>query len=402
MPIRRRILAALVAVVATAASVAVAERVLKWREEVLVREGDYRSAWRSGGLGPGGFLREGFSAHVIGGDGERVRWHNNSQGLRYDHELATIPDPAVPRILVIGDSFAAGFRTDQHATFSHLAESALRSTGIAVEMPIAVIEEPVTGLFWLQEHGLRFRPNVVLLTLCLGNDIAQTFVALHERGGFALDPAAEPPIRRCTPAEPVGFRHGLEQFELPANALVADPPRERRTPFRLRLLTPVFGEPRYPIRGWYGRHEPHRLFDAINGLGVQLRDPPPEVATAYARLGQTLGVYQQLCQSTGVRFAVLLAPQRYQVQPVDWDLAVKSYGLVPAAFDLERCNRVIAAQCSEHGIPCIDPTEAMRRAYASTGEELYLPRGDMHWSAAGNRVVADVLAPALRAMLATK
>jgi len=391
---------ALMVVVSTTVAVVAVERVLKWwedhRSSKLV---DYGGTWRQGGLGPGGFLQEGFDGEVIGEAGRMVRWHTNAAGLRYDTDLAAAPPPGTRRILVLGDSFAAGYRTDQHETFAARAEAELRRRGVAVEMPIAVIEEPVIGLLWLQEHGMRLAPDVVVLTICLGNDIAQTFLSLHERGRYHLDLGENVVVGRHDPQDPIGFHHGLERLQLPRQALVEDPPERVRAPFRLRLLRPWLGEPRRAIRPGYGGAHPHQLFDPHTGFGCCLRSPPPEVMRAYAEVARTLAGYQRLCASAGVRFVVLLAPQPFQVQRIDWDLACTTYGLRPSAFDLDLPQRTIAGACREHGIPCLDPTIRMRAAHDATGLEMYQSGGDMHWQSAGHRLAAEELVEGLAAIL---
>jgi hypothetical protein len=82
---------------------------------------------------------------------------------------------------------------------------------------------------------------------------------------------------------------------------------------------------------------------------------------------------------------VLIFPQRFQVQPGDWSATVIANNLNPAAFDLMQPNELIRNFCLSESIPCIDPTEAMKRYHQDTGQDLYLPGGDMHWSRIGNR-----------------
>ena len=74
-----------------------------------------------------------------------------------------------------------------------------------------------------------------------------------------------------------------------------------------------------------------------------------------------------------MRVAVLVFPQRFQVQPADWAAAVAAYHLRPDAFDLMRPNRRIRAWCDATGVPLLDPTGAMRAHHVATGEDLYLP-----------------------------
>jgi hypothetical protein len=179
---RSRLAAVLVSIASTALAVFLAERILKaWDRYQHDKFIDYADTWRPDGLGPGGYLRANFVADVIGEGDRLVPWRTNAQGLRYEVDLAQRPPAGTKRLLVVGDSFAAGYRTGQSETFAARAEAEPRRGGHRVEMPIAVVEEPVTGLFWLQQHGLALAPDGVLLTICLCNDIAQAYVGLHAR-----------------------------------------------------------------------------------------------------------------------------------------------------------------------------------------------------------------------------
>ena len=48
------------------------------------------------------------------------------------------------------------------------------------------------------------------------------------------------------------------------------------------------------------------------------------------------------------------------------------------------------AFCREHGLNYFDPEETMRRHYEQNGNDLYFPRGDMHWNVLGHRVFFEV------------
>jgi hypothetical protein len=145
---------------------------------------DYRATWRKGELGPhgylielgpGGYLQENFGARVQDGFGGTVKWRNNSQGFRNDRDFAIPAPPGTIRILSLGDSFTGGYRIDQHSTFSYLLENRLQHDFPTnnVEVMISVIEEPATGLLYTLEKGIEFKPDIIILGITLGNDIAR-------------------------------------------------------------------------------------------------------------------------------------------------------------------------------------------------------------------------------------
>ena len=114
-----------------------------------------------------------------------------------------------------------------------------------------------------------------------------------------------------------------------------------------------------------------------------MKPPPPMIEEAYQRLFKIILAIQTVCHQQGIIFAVQLFPQRFQVQPPDWERTVERYRLDKSAFDLMEPNQKIAKFCSEHKIILIDPTEAMAQRYALTGKNMYLPNGDMHWNRKG-------------------
>ena len=165
---------------------------------------DYGDVWREGGLGPGGFLKEGFSGRVRDGYGGTVSWRNDSAGFRRVDEVTPQRTPGSLRILSLGDSFTGGYRVGEDEVFSRLLERHLEATGhwSRVEVLASVIEEPPTGLLYLETRGLQWHPDLVLLGVTLGNDLGQTFVSLAPRGELRLDRALNPrpsaPIPRPT------------------------------------------------------------------------------------------------------------------------------------------------------------------------------------------------------------
>ncbi len=117
---------------------------------------------------------------------------SNSLGYR-DVEHAVAKPPGVYRIVVLGDSIAAGLRVDRFEdTFPPLLGRLLTAEGLRTE----VVSFAVSGyntqqeVETLREKGLRYQPDLVLLEYSLGNrgrldgDIMRTLLAeeRQERG----------------------------------------------------------------------------------------------------------------------------------------------------------------------------------------------------------------------------
>ena len=392
---------------------------------------DYGDTWRSDGLGSGGYLRPNLDLEVRGGHGGTVPFVTESHGFRRRDEVERWPPPETFRLLVLGDSFVAGYRVGQEETFTHRLEAEAVEGPGSRELQVlpAVIEEPVTGLHYLERHGLGFHPDAVLLGLTLGNDIVQTWAALEPEGSHRWPvPSDEEADNgdedgndtiRVIPnpqARPEDLALRARRLELPRRCF--DPARRRPShprswldPLaersllvrRLRELVASRARgtgPQAVVSTWGEYHRP-RLLDS-NGLGVCLVDPPGEIATAYQRLEAILEGYRDLTAAHGVELVVALFPQRFEVQTADWQTAVDAYGLVPECFDPSLPGRRVRRICERLEVRSVDPTEALRDVHRRRGESLYLPGGDMHWNASGHRAFAVAMRPVLRQLVSAE
>ena len=384
---------------------------------------DYRDSWRKTGLGPGGYLKENFTENLQDGFGGTVRWNNNSQGFRNDKDFITPPPGNTFRILSMGDSFTGGYRVGQYETFSFLVERKLAEKYIDqnIEVMISVIEDPLTGLQYLASRGASYSPDLVVLGITLGNDIAQTYWNMGP--GYRLTDN-DPFVEEVNDRDASKKRRGeIEAQQVPPECLTprnpgrnnnqSGPrwsaiypgkyPLERNSEFRvISLISGVIqganpDAPQTVISNWEEYYAP-RLFDS-NGLGIFLRSPPNEVTSAYDTLFATLLAYRKFCKPRKLKLLVVIFPQRFQVQDQDWDKTIDVYGLRKECFDREIPNRRIMDFCKNNNIDCLDPTKRMKELYKPGGESLYLPRHDMHWNARGHNALADALEPAINSLL---
>jgi hypothetical protein len=246
---------------------------------------------------------------------------------------------------------------------------------------------------------------MVLLGITLGNDIAQSYLNLDPRGMYILNlEQGQVHIAINTKKPKRGFQHGLESYRIPPSYLE---PRSHLQKFlgqvrgwlQKRYLLRRLWQQEAPITSW-GERDPPDLLDINNGFGTFTQPAPPVIDEAYRRFFRVLAGFQAFCEPRGILLAVQLFPQRYQVQPGDWDRAVGQYGLRSSRFDLMAPNRRLGDFCREHGIPCLDATAAMAAYCARTGKTLYLPLGDMHWNREGHRAFFQSSREALGAVVA--
>ena len=135
----------------------------------------------------------------------------------------------------------------------------------------------------------------------------------------------------------------------------------------------------------------------MHGLGLYLaRDVPHLVVEAEERLAQAVVGASAAAARRGVPLVAVPIPARIEVDRKDWEATAARYALDPASFDLERPRRELARRLGQESIPTLDLAPAFRAA-AARGERLFLPRGDMHWSARGATLAGETLADLLRA-----
>ncbi len=139
---------------------------------------------------------------------------SNSQGFR-DREHAVAKPPGAYRIVVLGDSIAAGLKVERFEdTFPPRLERLLRARGV----PAEVISLAVSGYNTQQEvetfreRGLRYRPDLVLVAYSLTDrervdgDILATLLAAERSGGGVSRARAHPLLVKSALYRAVRYR----------------------------------------------------------------------------------------------------------------------------------------------------------------------------------------------------
>jgi hypothetical protein len=362
---------------------------------------DYNDVYRTNGVGLGGYLKENFKGYVRNGYGGKVWWANNSQGFRYNMDTSFEHSPNEIRVLSLGDSFTAGYRIGQNETFSSLLEQFFDSKkdGRKYEVLISCIESPIKGLNYLSKFGIKYKPDVVLLGITLGNDILQSYTGLDSKGPFILDdlhkeikenPNNDPDIVKKLRSLYVSSQCITPHTE--DNKIYAKKVHllDKLISYRIidKFLKKYEGE---SIISYYGDKERLRLFDGCNGLGMFIKNEPGEIQEAYKRLFRILKMFNIFSKKYNFKFIIIIFPQRFQVQKEDWIATKRDYHLKDECFDLMKPNNEILNFCMKNDIICIDPTTDMSNIYNKLHKSLYLPLGDMHMNALGNSILYSVI-----------
>jgi hypothetical protein len=280
----------------------------------------------------------------------------NSQGFK-DTEFSRKTDKTY-RILGIGDSFAYGVVPYTY-NYLTLLESRLREEGLDVE--VCNMGIPSTGPkeynALLTLEGLRLRPDMVLLSFFIGNDI------LESQGDSKWYSASYL----------ASFLH-----------------------YMLKI------RPKYEGRIIHGKNvycDACPTFDEETYLSIEkdrsalyLRDNR-EILPLLRQSAEHLNEIRKLCKSKGIKFIVVLIPDEVQIN-ASLQKKVRNQFLIPKnKWNILLPNEQLSAEMEKTGIDHLDLYQDFTRE--TQGERLYRIR-DSHWNIAGNRLAADMIRQHIR------
>jgi len=306
--------------------------------------------------------------------------------------------PAGFRILGLGDSFAFGFGVEEDDTYLARLERALASGHVEVINAGLAGMGPDNEAALLAADGGALRPDLVLLGLFVGNDLADALTGpmrtrLREDGPFVPDDVLERWYRPLRPgvllARPLPHPSTARSTTLP----VPFKTFLRRHSHAYRFLSGRLGRWRLAARGAPAAAPAD--FTVFHTEAFCLQAYPPELDEAWARARSALTAVQSWCGAHGAKLAVVVIPTEAQVYPERWTETRRRFDLRAEDFDLEKPQRILAAFAGENAIPLIDLLEPLRAARA-TGGPLYFTT-DIHWTPRGHAVAADEILRQLQA-----
>jgi len=286
----------------------------------------------------------------------------NSGGFNDVERQVTRP-PEIRRVVAVGDSFAVGV-VPRSGNYLHLLERALGDVG-----PVEVVNLGVAGtapadyLALLVDEGLSMTPDLVIAGFYIGNDFETRTRRLHEYSYTATLGRAVWRLGTARPAIPV------------ASGTAAAYDDAAPTMPRARFLEILVD------RTWLYERDAAPLAGRAHGAADILRQ------------------IRELARRAGADMLVVLIPDEMQVDAALLAEVARARGRTPADFDITRPTRAITTALDQAGVPYLDLGPAFA---ARAGQEpLYKPQ-DTHWNLAGNRLAADVMAPAVRERLGNR
>lgn len=310
-------------------------------------------------------------------------WDIGPGGFRDPRDFHA-PDARVARILVLGDSHAAGHGVRSGATFAARLEQLLTERAVPCEVVNAAVDGYTTSqeVFWLREHGRSLAPDVVILAAYLGNDLFENLCPTGLGGfprplltpEFCADPCGAPAPRASEPRRTALAElreycsDHLRLYTFAGNSL--------------KELIVMRGEARALAR------EHLKIGGGcLNQLLWQYDHmSDPDIARrALALTTRGLLAAEQLAQCQKSKLLVLFVPCRAQVDEITSDRDA----IAPAAAQLARWQAEVAASLAGR-VPMLDPQPALERARVEAHADLYYAV-DWHLNEAGHDAVARAL-----------
>jgi hypothetical protein len=328
-----------------------------------------------------------------------IRLITNSKGFRNTREFSyDVPDETF-RVLFMGDSYVAGFRTNQKQTIGYRLEQHLKArskSNLAEhEVMISCEHDPASSWYRYQEHGRKYHPDLVVLGITLGNDITprdykKTLLPVSdgsEDGTTRLTrsqrPAAQKRHDLLLPAE--AYRKQVVGDFLLDIELAGRRSLARRFANCGNTVPPAIGKP--------GPNRPYHVYAGGNltSLGIIYSPVLPEVDHWFHEFREIVQGLKKQVAANGSELLLVLFPTRCQVDDRDWQALTRFYCLDASKFDLDYPNRRILEACRQDEISCLDLTPYFREVIQEHGDHLYMARGDMHFNVKGQALAAQRL-----------
>ena len=285
----------------------------------------------------------------------------NSRGFNDVEHTVERPANVSYRLVALGDSFAVGVVPQRDNFLTRLEPLLSTRTPVEVINMGVSATGPADYLSVLGDEGLSFRPDLVLVNVFVGNDLETRRPRWHERSYLAT-------LARAL------WRLGQSP------AIVSLPAGEESV---------------------YDDNAPGMQADTFMEVQVDRswiyeRDSP-RVQAAVARAAGFIGRMRDLAEDADAELLVTLLPDETQVDAGLRGRVAAARELLPAQFDWEQPNRLLARALAEDRIDVLDLLPALSEA--ASRQRVYKP-ADTHWNLAGNRVAAETIARALAARVA--
>ncbi len=325
------------------------------------------------GLKEGGYLVPNLNLNIIG-EFKDSTIQTNSFGFRNKNETTYKKVEGTQRIILLGDSFVAGYRTDQNHTIGKVLENKLNQQN-NFEVLIAGSEHPGQYRQYIKKYAFKFSPDIIIVGITIGNDISQAYLSenrLSFKGGKIINsllPEDAFSINRYPSSTLLRLDRNFQKWRIYK---------------KFKMMINKKG-----IASWYQDYPGHvHLFDAFHSLGHFYNGNIPLVNKSFKTLEKIILDIKAMTDSKKTKLLIAIFPQRFQINSEEWEAVSYAYGLNEKLFDLNKPNHKIKEFCLKNSINCLDIADNFKKA---PNISYFLPNGDMHWNSEGQKVAASAI-----------
>lgn len=298
----------------------------------------------------------------------------NASGLREDLDYGP-KQKDLFRILAIGDSFTMGVGVEAPQAYMKLQEQLAPAHTGRYEVINGGVPgySPGQSLAYLEKRGVALQPDLVVLSLFVGNDIIESYRQLpfYVVDGYLTNGL---PQQGVLPPSVKLYLQGNSHL--------------------YQLVWPLIARVLHPAHAGEVGATAQDDFRAMYSDADDARS-----SAVWKAVEARIARFESLARAHGFAPVVAIVPEHKQVDAKLWTRAMnaadKQYAYRPEAPGVR-----IAELCRQHKIPAIDLLDGIRNAGAT--EPLYFDV-DGHFTVAGNAVAARVLSSFLaREVMAAK
>ena len=315
-----------------------------------------------------------------------IRMDFNPMGLRDPRQTYAKPAGTF-RVLALGDSYVEGAQVQADQTMAAQLEAMLTQ---AAGRPVEVINGGVFGYgttqeyLLLDEEGVKYQPDLVLLFFCHCNDIANNNYRLELKNSdlkLALKPyfdlrEDDDELRLIPPPQPssrTSIRERLRDYSLLYHVI------ETGVVYKLELQNPL-----EPFNGVGGLEDPTRgKYDA---------KPTGEWARSWRITDAVIEKVRDRAAQAGAPVAIVQIPEWRKMDREYWDKDDTKRLVASKRGGPEAPIALMNGIAARLGVPTLDLYQTFRPKVEADGMFRYHVEGDYHWSVDGNLLAAQTVA----------
>ncbi len=327
-----------------------------------------------------------------------ITTRTNSRGMN-DDEVSYEKPPGTFRIVLLGDSFMFAREVTRQQALPYLLEQALAAQQVEVINLGTPGYGTIQQYFYLQEEGLKYAPDLVLVSMFLFNDLRDNAYDLNAR--------IWAPEYRLTWGRPYAkwnAESGALEFSFP------DPERNAQgiaeqvvkvtdtdhagnpLAFSAMAMLVQTAANKSMARLRPPKHAPEDVYQPY--LADPSLDPAPAaLEESWQITGKVLGAMRDMSEAAGAAFAVFAIPTQLQTDPAYQEMITATYpGL---ELDLDRPDRRLAQIGAALEFPVILFADRFREAAQAGEGPFHFQIEDVHFNAAGHAFATKILAQEL-------